>query len=147
MFIQLALGTALLLISIAMAGLSFWAMEVMVMRLHPWLTREPHRPKLMLVLCVSAIWILAQMTVGVWMWALAFLGLGVFQALEPAVYFSLVAFTTLGFGDILLPQEWRLLGGMAAANGLLNIGLVTALLVEALRQVRLQQLANRRHGQ
>lgn len=143
MFVQLALGTVLLLLSIFVAGLSFWAMEVMTLRLHPWLTCEPHRPKLMLVLCVAAIWVMVQMTIGVWIWAFALRGLGVFDAMEPAVYFSLVAFTTLGFGDILLPMEWRLLGGLAAANGLLNIGMVTALLVEALRQVRLQQLASR----
>ena len=83
---------------------------------------------------------MAQMTAGVWAWALTMMALGVFDTLELSVYFSLVAFTTLGFGDVLLPVEWRLLGGMAAANGLLNIGLVTALLVEALRQVRLRQL-------
>jgi hypothetical protein len=144
MFVQLALGTVLLLLSIFVAGLSFWAMEVMTMRMHPWLTREPHRPKLMFVLCVAAVWVMVQMTAGVWIWALTLRGLGVFDAMEPAVYFSLVAFTTLGFGDILLPMEWRLLGGLAAANGLLNIGMVTALLVEALRQVRLQQLATRK---
>ena len=140
MFIQLALGTVLMLLSIVIAGASFWKMEVWLIRFRPWLTRAPHRPKLILVLCIAAVWIMVQMTAGVWLWALAMLGLGVFDAIEPAVYFSLVAFTTLGFGDVLLPVEWRLLGGLAAANGLLNIGLVTALLVEALRQVRLQQL-------
>ena len=145
MFIQLALGTGLLLMSILIAGLSFWAMEGLILRMHPWLKREPHRPKLTLVLCMAAVWVMAQMTLGVWLWALALLALDVFHSLEPAVYFSLVAFTTLGFGDILLPLEWRLLGGLAAANGLLNIGMVTALLVEALRQVRLQQLAVRKH--
>ncbi len=147
MFVQLALGTVLLLASIFVAGLSFWAMEGMTVRMHPWLTREPHRIKLMLVLCIAAVWVMVQMTVGVWIWALTLRGLGVFDAMEPAVYFSLVAFTTLGFGDILLPMEWRLLGGLAAANGLLNIGMVTALLVEALRQVRLQQLAARKTKQ
>ncbi len=140
MFVQLALGTALMLLSILIAGISFWLMEIWLMRARPWLTRAPHRPKLILVLCIAAVWIMAQMTAGVWAWAVAMLALGVFDTLELAVYFSLVAFTTLGFGDVLLPIEWRLLGGMAAANGLLNIGLVTALLVEALRQVRLQQL-------
>lgn len=140
MFIQLALGTALMLLSIIIAGVSFWLMEIWLMRYRPWLTRAPHRPKLIFVLCVAAIWITVQMTAGVWVWALTMLGLGVFETMELSVYFALVAFTTLGFGDVLLPVEWRLLGGMAAANGLLNIGLVTALLVEALRQVRLQQL-------
>lgn len=141
MLIQIVLGSVLLLITIGVAGLSFWLMETTTYRMHHWLLRPPHRPKLMIVLCLSAIWILAQMTVGVWLWAGAFVWLGVFDTLEASVYFSLVAFTTLGFGDVLLPQEWRLLSGMAAANGLLNIGIVTAFLVEGLRQVRLRQIA------
>lgn len=82
------------------------------------------------------------MTLAVWAWALTMLVLGIFETLELSVYFALVAFTTLGFGDVLLPLEWRLLGGMAALNGLLNIGLVTAAMVEVLRQLRLQQIAN-----
>ncbi|WP_242649694.1 ion channel [Yoonia litorea] len=121
--------------------MSFWLFELRVTRLRPWLTRAPHRPKLIMVLCLTALWVLVQMTIAVWMWALTFLLLGVFPTLETSVYFSLVSFTTLGFGDILLPIEWRLLGGMAALNGLLNIGLVTAAMVETLRQLRLQQIA------
>jgi uncharacterized membrane-anchored protein len=141
MFIQIFIGSILLLLTIGVAGVSFWMMETTLYRLRNWLLRPPHRPKLMVVLCLSAIWILVQMTIGIWLWALTFLGLGVFGTLEASVYFSLVAFTTLGFGDVLLPVEWRLLSGMAAANGLLNIGLVTAFLVEGLRQVRLRQIA------
>ena len=72
-------------------------------------------------------------------WAIALRLLGIFETFESSMYFSLVAFTTLGFGDILLPQEWRLLGGMAAANGLLLFGLLTAILVETLRLARREQ--------
>lgn len=140
MFIQIAIGSCLLLASILIAGVSFWVMEWAFVRHSLWLALPPHRPKLILVLVVAAIWILAQVTAGVWMWACAFVGLGVFETLELAVYFSLVSFTTLGFGDVLLPEEWRLLAGMAAANGLLNFGLVTAILVEALRQMRRHQM-------
>lgn len=143
MFIQIALGSALLVLSILIAGVSFWVLEWRLTRMHGWLTRAPHRPKLILVLCVAALWILAQMTVAVWLWALAMLALGIFETLELSVYFALVTFTTLGFGDVLLPLEWRLLGGMAAVNGLMNIGLVTAGMVETLRQLRVQQLAMR----
>jgi hypothetical protein len=77
---------------------------------------------------------------GVWIWALALRGLGIFAHLEEAVYFALVAFTTLGFGDVLLPEEWRLLAGMAATNGLLNIGLTTALMLDSLRSIRAGQM-------
>ncbi|PUB17511.1 ion channel [Yoonia sediminilitoris] len=140
MLIQIALGSALLITSILIAGVSFWLLECGLRRMRGWLTRAPHRPKLILVLCLAALWILAQMTAAVWLWALTMLALGIFDTLELSVYFALVAFTTLGFGDVLLPMEWRLLSGMAAVNGLLNIGLVTAGMVEMLRQLRLQQI-------
>lgn len=141
MFVQIALGSTLLVFSIMTAGISFWVLERRLSGLRPWLVQAPHPPKLMLVLCATALWVLLQMTIAVWAWAFTFMALGVFATLEPSVYFALVAFTTLGFGDILLPIEWRLLGGMAALNGLLNIGLVTAAMVETLRQLRLQQIA------
>lgn len=141
MIIQIAIGSVLLVLSVMTAGISFWVVEWRLLRLRTWLTRPPHRPKLMIVLCTTALWVLLQMTVAVWLWALTFSGLGIFTSLEEAVYFALVSFTTLGFGDILLPNEWRLLGGMAALNGLLNMGLVTAAMIEVLRQLRLQQLA------
>ena len=141
MLIQIGIGSVLLVLSVMTAGISFWLLEWRLVRLRPWLTRPPHRPKLMLVLCATALWVLLQMTVAVWLWALTFSGLGIFATLEEAVYFALVTFTTLGFGDILLPIEWRLLSGMASLNGLLNIGLVTAAMIEVLRQLRLQQIA------
>ena len=140
MLVQIALGSVLMVGSILVAGVSFWVMELFLLRYRGWLAREPHRIKVMGVLCLASVWILAQLTAGVWLWAVTLWALDIFVTLETSVYFSLVAFTTLGFGDILLPFEWRLLGGMAAANGLLNMGLLTAVLVEALRQVRLSQI-------
>jgi hypothetical protein len=144
MIVQIALGSGLMLVSILLAGFSFWLMEHLMGRLGPWITREPHQPKLMLALCAATLWILGLLTAGVWLWAFTLRALGIFMTMESAVYFALTAFTTLGFGDVLLPQEWRLLGGMAAANGLLNVGLLTAVLVDTLRHVRLGQVEHRR---
>jgi len=105
-----------------------------------WLVKRPHAPRLALVLTGTVLMVLLAMTASVWLWALTYVGLGVFHSLEHSVYFSLVAFTTLGFGDVLLPKEWRILGGLTAANGLLNMGLYTAMLVEILRRVRSEQV-------
>jgi Ion channel len=142
-FIQIALGSVLLLASILTTAISAWVMEVAYGRSHGWLMREPHRLKLMAMIAVVSVWVLGVITAGIWIWAVAFHVLGVFTSLEEAVYFAMVTYTTLGFGDLLLPQEWRLLGGMAAANGLLNFGLLTALFVEALRHVHIGQLRSR----
>jgi hypothetical protein len=65
-------------------------------------------------------------------WAVAYRLLTPVQpidTLESAVYFSAVTFTTLGYGDITLSSEqWRLLTGIEALNGVLLLGWSTALL-------------------
>jgi hypothetical protein len=143
MLIQIAIGTALLLVNILIAAVSAMLLESLLSRAHDWLLREPHRPKLVLLLGGVALLVLGVVTAAVWIWALVYLHLGAFATLEEAVYFSLASFTTLGFGDVLLPPAWRLLAGMEAANGFLNFGLLTALLVEGLRGVRMGQRKHR----
>lgn len=145
MLVQIAIGSGLLLASILIAAASALVLEWFFRAAQPWLLREPHRPKLVLLLVGVSVWVLGVITAGVWMWALVFLGIGALGTLEEAVYFSLVSYTTLGFGDVILPQEWRILSGMAGANGFLNFGLLTALMVEALRHVRLGQHEARRN--
>jgi hypothetical protein len=71
---------------------------------------------------------------------------GAFPTLEQSVYFSIVAYTTLGLGDVVLPQAWRILSGMEAANGFINFGLLCALFIEALHQIRLNQVELRRRS-
>ena len=144
MFIQIAVGTGLLLVNLTFAAVAAMVLEVLFLRFHPWLLREPHRPKLVLLIAGVSLWVLGVVTAAVWVWALALVGLGAFATLEEAVHFSLAAFTTLGLGDIVPAREWRLLAGMEAANGFLNFGLLTALLIEALRQVRLGQVEHKR---
>ena len=143
MLLQLFIGSALMLISILIVGCSLWILETLMAKAIGWLSREPQRLKMVLVMWLVSIWALGVVTVGVWLWALTFLGLGIFADLESSVYFALVAYTTLGFGDILLPDEWRLLSGLAATNGLLTFGALTAILVEAVRQLRNRQLERR----
>ena len=139
MVLQLVIGGALTLATFLVAALAWWGLETVLARLHKWAERPPHGPKLMAILTISLTATLGMMTVAVWLWAVTLYLLGIFISFEAAVYFALVAFTTLGFGDILLPPEWRLLSGLSAANGLLLFGFLTAILVETLRETRLRQ--------
>lgn len=134
----------MLLGSIMLAAVSALVLEWLFQVTSPWLMREPHRTKLVLLLIGVSVWVLGVVTAVVWIWALVFLWVGALQSLEEAVYFSLVSYSTLGFGDVILPREWRILSGMAGANGFLNFGLLTALMVEALRHVRVGQHEARR---
>jgi len=147
MFMQLAIGSGIVLLTLLVGGIGILTMELGFARSRRWLLREPHRPKLLLVMTMVSLGMLGIVTISVWIWALAFWGLNLFGTLEEAVYFALVTYTTLGFGDVLLPREWQLLSGLAATNGLLNFGLLTALLVEALRHIRRGQMDERQRRQ
>jgi len=56
-------------------------------------------------------------------WALLFTWLGEFADLATAFDHSTVNFTSLGYGDIVMSEEWRLLGALEAGNGVLMFGL------------------------
>ena len=72
------------------------------------------------------------MTIGsllqVMIWALLFIVLGEFDQPEAALYYSAVNFSTLGYGDIVMTERWRLLGPLEAFNGILMFGVSTALM-------------------
>jgi hypothetical protein len=146
MFFQIAVGSVLLIVNILFAAVAAMLLELVFVRSHRWLVRDPHRPKLVIVVAGVSLWVLGVVTTCVWVWALAYLWLGAFDTLEEAVYFSIVVFTTLGLGDVILPLDWRILSGMEAANGFINFGLLSALFIEALRQIRLDQVELRRRG-
>jgi hypothetical protein len=46
---------------------------------------------------------------------------------ESSFYFSGVTYTTVGYGDLVLPAEWRLLGPVEGLTGILMCGLSTGL--------------------
>jgi len=63
------------------------------------------------------------------LWALLIRGLGLLPTLESSFYFSGITFTSVGYGDVMLPSCWQLLSVGLAVNGLLLAGWSTALLV------------------
>jgi hypothetical protein len=56
------------------------------------------------------------------LWAVAFVICGALPDFATAFYHSAVNFTTLGYGDIVMAPDWRLLGPLEAANGVLMFG-------------------------
>ena len=68
-------------------------------------------------------------------WAALFMLLGEFGDFETALYHSGVNFATLGYGDIVMSERWRLLGPLEAANGILMFGVSTAVMTTAVMDV------------
>jgi Ion channel len=88
---------------------------------------------------VAAITAAAHLT-QIALWAAAFLLCGQVSTLETAFYLSAQSYTSLGYGDVLLSERWRLLGPLEAINGLLFFGLSTAVLFAIMSQFITQRL-------
>lgn len=69
------------------------------------------------------------------LWAVLFVVLGIFPSFEPALYIAMISATTLGYGDVTLPAQWRLLAGFIATDGFILFGLDTAFLFEVMRRL------------
>jgi ion channel len=67
-------------------------------------------------------WIILLHLVEVTVWGLFYLWKDAMPDLASALYFSAVTYTTTGYGDLVLPQEWRLLGAIEALTGILMCG-------------------------
>jgi len=99
----------------------------------------PLRVELLIVRLVSILLLLHLAEALVW--AVFFDLIGPLPGLEAAAYFSLTSYTTVGYGDVVLPEPWRLLGPLEAAVGVLMLGWSTGVLVAVLGKVYSQAWA------
>ncbi|HEX7295779.1 MAG TPA: potassium channel family protein, partial [Pyrinomonadaceae bacterium] len=82
------------------------------------------RYSIVLILLFSGIIVLHVTETG--LWALFYYSRSLFETFETALYFSLGSYTTIGYGDVVLPQRWRLLGAIEGISGVLLCGISTA---------------------
>ena len=84
-----------------------------------------------LALLPSVLGIFVVLAVEIWLWALVHLAIGSFADLETALYFSIETFSTLGYGEVIPPVEWRVFSALEGVTGFLLIGWSTAYIVSA----------------
>ena len=68
-------------------------------------------------------------------WAQLFVWVGEFQHFSIAFYHSAVNFASLGYGDIVMSEKWRLMGALEASNGVLMFGLSAAAMYSIMQRV------------
>ena len=69
------------------------------------------------------------------MWALLFMICGEFSAFGNAFNHSAVSYTTLGNDNVIMSPSWRLLGSLAAADGMLMFGVSTAMIFTVIQRL------------
>lgn len=88
------------------------------------------RQTLVLVMVFAVVILLSLIEVGIW--ATFYYWRGLFPDFETALYFSMGTYSTIGYGDVVLPQRWRLLGGIEGISGVLLCGLSAAFIFAVL---------------
>ena len=86
-------------------------------------------------LAVSMLAMMIANLLQIALWGCLFVWLGEFEELYPAIYHSAVNFTSLGYGDVVMKQEWKLLGPLEAANGVLMMSMTAAALTAILQNI------------
>ena len=78
------------------------------------------------------------------LWATFYYTRALFRDFESALYFSMSSYTTIGYGDVLLPERWRLLGAIEGITGVLLCGLSTAFIFAVMNAVLQMRISSRR---
>jgi len=74
-------------------------------------------------------WIVLLHLIEITVWAVLYVRVQALGELQSALYFSAVTYTTTGYGDLVLPGEWRLVGAVEALTGILMCGWSTGFFV------------------
>jgi len=133
MFRQLLVGGTVSVLNIAVHALVMMIV-VRVARAKSTQTRPYPSLILMAVMIPTVSILMIAHGLEVMIWSLAYLVVGAAPPGADLVYFAFVNYTTLGYGDVLPMQDWRLLGPITAMNGVLLFGWSTAIIFEVLRR-------------
>jgi len=82
-----------------------------------------------------AAWMIFFHLVEITAWAWLYTWQGAMPDLKTAIYFSATTYTTTGYGDLVLPVEWRLVGSMEALTGILMCGWSTGFFFAAVSRI------------
>jgi hypothetical protein len=133
MFWEFLVGGAISVVNIGIHALVM-TIVIGIARARGAKTRS-HSSLLLLAVMIPTVSVLmVTHTIEVIVWALAYLIVGAAPVGTDLVYFAFVNYATLGYGDVVPLEEWRLLGPITAMNGILLFGWSTALIFEVLRR-------------
>ena len=140
MFRELISASILLALTVLVHAVGIMVLLRWVLRAH---VQIGGRFRAMTWLLIRLAWLLiAVHLVEIAIWALFFWRERCLSDLESAFYFSGVTYTTVGYGDLVLPKEWRLLGPVEGLTGILMCGLSTGFFFAVLSRL----YAAQKHG-
>ena len=135
MLTQLLIGTLMLALTVVWQALAFDFIIRKTQNLTHAKINKITKSWKSIILTIVTLSVSFVLIFEVWIWGMLYLIIGVFTDLETALYFSTSSFTTVGFGDVYLGKDWRLLSTIEAMNGFILFGWSTAFIFEIVSNV------------
>ena len=136
---------AMLLCLVAQVASLFWCVRYYVRHATQDLHVQGFLSGISPLIVVTLVMVVANL-LQIALWGGLFLWLGEFEQVYDAIYHSAVNFTSLGYGDVVMSRNRKLLGPLEAVNGVLMLGMSAATLmaivqnmVTLLREARLNE--------
>jgi amino acid transporter len=144
---NILLGTLMMIVTTGVHSV-FTILSLRV--LNRWLHRRHnvHSYNAIALIAGTILMFFAAALIEVGLWAGAYLAIGAVEGVETSIYYSMVTFTTLGYGDVVLSDRWRLLSSLEAANGIIMFGWTTAVVMAVVQRSFAKALrhSNRKDG-
>jgi hypothetical protein len=131
LFANLLLGTFMISITVMIHTMGLMGLTRWMGWIIRWFRLHRHNLAKAVAMVTTVLGLFFLHTIEVWIWATAYIALGLASDLESALYFSTETFATLGYGDITPLANWRMFAALEAVNGFILIGWSTAYLVAA----------------
>ncbi|MGX5800708.1 potassium channel family protein [Bradyrhizobium sp. Arg314] len=136
MFVQLLLAGCLISITVAIQAM-FMSIGLRRLKFMEANRRSSLEKWPTFVIVVWIIFLTIPIVLDVLLWALLYYVTGSLRDFEDAFYFSMVSFTTVGYGDVVLGKETRLIATFEAVNGWVIFGWETALVMIVVQRLYL----------
>ncbi len=130
---QLLIGSFLVTATIMYHIIGLIIMVVILKKLEKRVIHVHQLMRAVILVGFSGLFVLGVHVSEIWLWAIALIQVDAVPDLESALYFSTVTATTVGYGDLVVENNWRLLASFEAMSGILVFGISTAFLMAVLR--------------
>ncbi|MGA7457255.1 MAG: ion channel [Methyloceanibacter sp.] len=130
MLVGAAASLVNLIIHALLLALVVWTVRGIAVRDH----FVPSFMRYTIMIVLTGTLLMAGHFVEVMVWAITYGLVGIAPASIQLIYLAFDNYTTLGYSELVAPEQWRLLRPMTALNGIMLIGWSTALIIEILRR-------------
>ena len=135
LLVQIILGVVFITTTVIIHAVILNELMSFIKKIAPSIHKKTGRSWRVIVLSITVLGVFCSQTIHVWLWSSFYLYVGAFAFLEEALYFSVTTFSTVGYGDIIIAEQWRLIAGLESANGFMLFGWSTAFIFEVMSRL------------